>query len=300
LPRRGPWQLIIKAHHKTGQLIIVGAALEARRLDIAQARRAAGISWGSRNNGGWVATGGRWQSQTRSRVTIAVIITVTSARQTEDDLVAVAVRRGQPRHPRSGQRQRRRWSTLVATQALDDQQVSAAPDATATYDRLPDSSFSNIEQVSSAWGNVQPPDPEERTPNAKTGFMYVVAFFFVAQMVLLVLSVLDTKSGTVRPVDLDPVALWSAVIIVLAIYALFPSSSFVQNWIAPIGFLALGILFLDYTGSGDAAPVFVACTLLLFGLLVFLMRFARIVGVVVVVLSALLAFWGLSGPPQAH
>jgi hypothetical protein len=130
--------------------------------------------------------------------------------------------------------------------------------------------------------------------------MFVVAFFFVSQMVLMALSVLDTRSGTVNAVNVDPVALWLVVIIVLAIYALFPHNSFVQNWVAPTGFLALGVLFLEYTGSSHAVPSFVFWTVMLYALLVFFMRFARIVGVILVVLCGLLAFWGFSGPIQAH
>ena len=129
--------------------------------------------------------------------------------------------------------------------------------------------------------------------------MYVIGFFFIAQLVLLVLSVVDTQSGSVRPVPVDSTALWLVVVIVVALYSLFPRSAIVQNWLTPAGFLALGILFLEYTGSADAAADFVILTVLMYALFLVLMRFVRLVGVVVVVTVFLVTFLGLSGPPSA-
>ena len=107
LPPGGARQLIIDAHHRAVQTTL-GWRWKRAGLDIAMrsAPQVVAEVVEANNSGDWAATEGAGRA--RSRVTIAVIITVTSARQTEDDLVAVGARRGQPRHRRSGQRKRRR------------------------------------------------------------------------------------------------------------------------------------------------------------------------------------------------
>jgi hypothetical protein len=65
LPRKAVRPLITNAHHKAGQVIIIGVALEVRR-GLRSPRRSAPQVVAevveANNNGGWAAIG-RWQSQ---------------------------------------------------------------------------------------------------------------------------------------------------------------------------------------------------------------------------------------------
>ena len=106
--------------------------------------------------------------------------------------------------------------------------------------------------------------------------MYPVAFLFIAQLVLLLLSVTDASSGASQnSIDIDPMSLALLATAGMLAYSLWPTSTLVNDWLVPVGFLALGLLFLEVTGSSDEMVPFVWLTVALYLAFLLLMHFTR-------------------------